>query len=304
MPAKPSVPNWLLIVGFCAVAALTGLSFIRPGATPARAGHLRPQWMKLWADTFSGPAGQGVDTRYWRYQTGTGDFGNGEVQTMTTSPANIHLNGDGGLDITARWQGGIWTSGRIQTRAVFTPPPGGELMVTASLVQPRVADGLGYWPAFWMLGRGHWPAHGEIDIMEDVNALSAHSAALHCGNLDQPNPDGTFGPCHEHNGLSSGMRPCPGCQQGYHTYSVIIDRRQPGAERITWYLDGRQFFTIPESRVGGRAWAEAVDHGFSIIFDLAIGGSYPDARCDCRTPAVQTTSGGTIQLHRVAVYRR
>ena len=306
MPAKPSVPSWLLIVGFCAVAAVTGLSFMRPGASaaPARAVQHRPQWTQLWADTFSGPAGQGVDTRYWRYQTGTGNFGNGEVQTMTSSPANVRLNGRGDLDITARWQGGIWTSGRIQTRAAFTPPRGGELRVTASLEQPWVAGGLGYWPAFWMLGRGSWPAHGEIDILEDVNALSAHSAALHCGHLDQRNRDGTFGPCHEHNGLSSGLRPCPGCQQGYHTYSVVIDRRHPGAERITWYLDGRQFFSVREGQVGAQAWAEAVDHGFSIIFDLAVGGSYPDARCGCQTPTAQTTPDGTIQIHRIAVYRR
>ena len=102
----------------------------------------------------------------------------------------------------------------------------------------------------------------------------------------------------------AGCWPCAGCQQGYHTYSVVIDRRHPGAERITWYLDGRPFFTVREGQVGAQAWAEAVDHGFSIVFDLAVGGSYPDARCGCQTPTAQTTPGGTIQIHRLAVYRR
>ncbi len=85
------------------------------------------------------------------------------------------------------------------------------MMVTASIKQPGVAHGLGYWPGFWMLGRPRaWPGTGEIDIMEDVNGYSKVSGTLHCGNLTQQNPDGTFGPCHESNGLGSGLRTVPG----------------------------------------------------------------------------------------------
>jgi beta-glucanase (GH16 family) len=295
-----SIRTWLVIGGLCVVAAVSGLSYGRPG-------FLRPgteQWIRVWNADFGGPAGSGVAPGQWRYQTGAGRFGNGEVQTMTSSPGNVHLDGRGDLDITALRRAGEWTSGRIQSRADFSPPPGGELRVTASLRQPGPADGVGYWPAFWLLGLGSWPAHGEIDILEDVNALSLHSGALHCGNLTQLNRDGTLGPCHEHAGRSSGMLLCPGCQRGFHRYSVIIDRRDPADQRIQWYLDGRQFFAVTERQVGARPWAEAVDHGFSIILDLAIGGSFPDARCGCASPTGQTTSGGTLQVRSVAVYRR
>lgn len=260
-------------------------------------------WALVWSDSFTGPAGAGVDQRAWTYRAGSGSFGNGEVETATSSRANVHLDGNGALDITALGQGASWTSGRIQTRPAFRAPAGGELMVTASVRQPNPAGGAGYWPAFWLLGTGTWPAHGEIDILEDVNGLGEHSGALHCGNLAAPNPDGTFGPCHEQNGLSSGLRPCPGCQAGYHAYTVVVDRRDAARQQVRWYLDGRQFFSVGESRVGPAAWQTVFAGDFTVIFDLAIGGSYPDTACRCRTPAASTTAGGTMSIREVAVYR-
>ena len=48
---------------------------------------------------------------------------------------------------------------------------------------------------------------------------------------------------------------------------------------------------MSESQVGARVWTQAVDHGFSIIFDLAMGGNYPNGVCGCTTPTAHTTSG-------------
>jgi hypothetical protein len=83
---------------------------------------------------------------------------------------------------------------------------------------------------------------------------------------------------------------------------VIIDRRKAGNEQIRWYLDGREFFGISESRVGQAVWAPAVDHGFSILLSLAVGGSYPDNQCGCATPDSQTSSGGAMAVRYVRVY--
>jgi beta-glucanase (GH16 family) len=224
---------------------------------------------------------------------------------MTSSPDNVHLDGHGSLGITALGHGQSWTSGRIQTiRSDFGAPAGGEMLVTSTIRQPDPASGLGYWPAFWMLGPGDWPMTGEIDILEDVNALSQHSATLHCGNLTDANPDGTLGPCHEFTGISSGLKPCPGCQKGFHTYTAVVDRRHAGHEQIRWYLDGREYFKVDQAQVGEPAWSAGVHHGYSIIFDLAIGGGYPDGVCGCTTPTDQTTSGASMTVRSVAVYTR
>jgi beta-glucanase (GH16 family) len=259
-------------------------------------------WAKVWAANFTGAAGSGLNPGDWTYETGQGIFGNGEIETMTGSPANVYLDGHGGLAITVLGAGTQWTSGRVETTRQFAPVAGDELMVTASIKQPDPSIALGYWPAFWMYSTGTWPEHGEIDIMEDVSGLSQHSGTLHCGTPSTKNADGTLGPCHEYTGLTSGLRPCPDCQTGYHEYSVIIDRRQPSNEQIRWYLDGKQFFSVSESTVGAAAWTEAVDHGFSIILDVAMGGSYPDNVCHCSAPGDATTSGGTMSVRSLAVY--
>jgi len=59
-----------------------------------------------------------------------------------------------------------------------------------------------------------------------------------------------------------------------------------------------------ESRVGQAAWTAAVDHGFSILLDVAAGGRYPDGQCQCITPSDRTSSEGMMVVHYVRVYTR
>ncbi|MFC1440180.1 ricin-type beta-trefoil lectin domain protein [Streptacidiphilus sp. N1-10] len=254
-------------------------------------------WTTAFSDSFAGASGSAPSSSNWIYDTGPGsNFGTGEIETMTNSTSNVHLDGSGHLDITAINNGGSWTSGRIQTpSANVGAPAGGKLQVTASIQQPNPGSGLGYWPAFWMLGPGQWPENGEVDIMEDVNALSQVAGTIHCGTY----PGGV---CNEGNGIGSGLRACSGCQTGYHTYSMILDRTNTSAETITWYLDGAQYFSVSESQVGASTWQAAFDHNLSIIFDLAIGGGFPNGVCGCTTPTSATSSGATMSVGYVAAY--
>src|ERR1700722_8949980 len=253
-------------------------------------------WSTVFSDDFNGASGSGPSSS-WMYDTGPGSsFGTGEIETMTNSSSNVHLDGSGDLDITALNNGGSWTSGRIQTTSANVgAPAGGELEVTASIQQPNPGNGLGYWPAFWMLGPGQWPENGEIDILEDVNALSELSGTVHCGT----DPGG---PCNEPDGIGSGLVGCSGCQSGYHTYTMILNRTNTSAESITFYLDGNSYFTVTEAQVGTSTWQAAFDHNLSIILDLAMGGAYPNGVCNCTTPTSSTASGGTMSVAYVAAY--
>jgi len=263
-------------------------------AAPAAVPGPPAGWSTVFSDDFNGAAGSGADSQ-WMYDTGPGsNFGTGEIETMTNSTSNVHLDGSGNLDITALGGGSSWTSGRVQTTSANVgAPAGGELEVTASIQQP--AGGLGYWPAFWMLGPGQWPENGEIDIMEDVNSLSEVAGTIHCG-VDPA------GPCNEPNGIGSGLTSCGGCQSGYHTYSMILNRTNAANESITFYLDGNQYFSVSESQVGTATWQAAYDHNLSIILDLAMGGGFPNGVCNCTTPTSATTSGGTMSVAYVAAY--
>ncbi|WP_329552933.1 glycoside hydrolase family 16 protein [Streptomyces sp. NBC_00696] len=287
------------LVWLATLAPMVALLYGTTTAQPALAADpgAPAGWSTVFTDDFNGSAGSAPSAGNWKFDTGPGSsFGTGEIETMTDSTANTHLDGNGNLDITALGSGSSWTSGRIQTpTANVGAPAGGKLEVTASIQQPSSVSGLGSWPAFWMLGPGQWPENVEIDIMEDVNALSDVAGTIHCGTFPG-------GPCNEGTGISSGLRACPGCQSGFHTYSMILDRTNTSAETITFYLDGNTYYSVSESQVGTATWQAAFDHNQSIILDLAMGGTSPDGACGCTTPTASTSSGGTLSVDYVAAY--
>ncbi len=274
---------------------------VKPNAVPgAPAG-----FTTTWSDDFTGASGTGVDGNF-KYDTGQGVFGTGEIETMTNSTANVFQDGAGHLVLKALHTGtdpnSGWTSGRVETNAAtFGAPAGGVVMMQASIQQPNLntSNGAGYWPAFWMLGAGlrtggTWPGIGEVDILEDINSRSTVFGTLHCG----VNPGG---PCNESTGIGSGEHACSGCNTAYHTYAVQIDR-SVSPEQIRWYLDGSNYFTINANQVDATTWANAVDHPFFIIFDLAMGGGFPGAFGG--GPFASTVSGGQMNIDYVAVYNK
>jgi len=279
-----------LLCGFLSAVPLTAAHADTVPPPPAG-------WTTVFGDDFAGTAGSPPSSANWFYDIGSG-FGTGEIEQTTSSTANSYLDGSGHLVLKAINNGGTWTSARLEsTRGDFQAPAGGKMEMTASIRQPNPANGLGYWPAFWALGSpmrtgGGWPASGEIDMMEDVNGLNQASQTLH---------DSANSPGHA-------LINCPdtssSCQTGYHTYSVIIDRTNTSAETLQFLMDGVVESTITEASVGTAAWQAAIDHGFFIIWDLAMGGNYPNGICNCTTPTSATTSGASMSVAYVAVYEQ
>jgi len=283
----------LLLAAGCLTAIVVATLTVAPAALAGTAPAPPTGWSTVFSDNFAGAAGSAPSASNWFYDIGTG-YGTGETENTTNSTSNVYLDGNGDLVLKAIDTNGTWTSGRIEsTRDDFQAPAGGELEMTASIEQPNPANGLGYWPAFWALGSpmrtgGGWPQSGELDMMEDVNGLNEASQTLH---------DSANSPGHA-------LIACPttGCQTGYNTYSVIINRTNTSAETLEYVMDGVVEDTITEASVGTTAWQDAIDHGFYIIFDLAMGGNYPNGECNCTTPTSATTSGASMSVQYVAVY--
>jgi beta-glucanase (GH16 family) len=249
-------------------------------ALVAGKGSSRSGWTPVWQDEFAGTSGTAPSSANWSMSTGTSypggapQWGTGEQETYTSDPANVGLDGGGHLRITAtKDAGGAWTSARLESRrADFQPAAGEQLRVQASIKTPD--GGAGYWPAFWMLGapfRGvytNWPSVGEIDIMEVAGGKpdTVHGT-LHCG----VNPGG---PCNETNGRSGMHVAGTALSAGFHTYAVVWDRSHP-TEEIRWYVDNQVYNTVRSSDVDATTWANATHHGFFVLLNLAVGGSFP-----------------------------
>ena len=63
-----------LFAGLCAVLAITGLTY-----GPSLIINPLASWKTQWYENFSGSAGSGPNLKYWKYDTGKGVFGNGEI---------------------------------------------------------------------------------------------------------------------------------------------------------------------------------------------------------------------------------
>jgi beta-glucanase (GH16 family) len=226
-------------------------------------------WVQVWSDEFSDTAGAGIDTTKWHYDTGDGcpgvcGWGNNEKEYYTSDTANIALNGQGQLAITARiatdsvpcYYGRCrYTSAKITTN--------GKMFADQGRVEARIklASGQGLWPAFWMLGKNigtvGWPTCGELDIMENHGSdPTSMSSAVH-----GPGYSGNTPFVHVNRFASGGVT-------DFHVYAVEWD-----SVSIRFFVDSTQHYLVTRASVGQYGnWV--YDQQFFLILNLAVGGNF------------------------------
>ncbi|KAF5071467.1 Beta-glucanase [anaerobic digester metagenome] len=236
-------------------------------------------WQITWSDEFNGLAGQLPDASKWTFDLGTGQdgWGNSELQSYTNSPANISLDDQGNMVITAINEGNRFTSARIKTQGLFAQQYG---RFEARIKTPY---GPGIWPAFWMLGENietePWPACGEIDIME----LRGQEPHIIHGTIHGPG--------------YSGGNPVTGSyalvndrfDNDFHLFAIEWDK-----DKIDFFVDDYLYQRIERSNVPGE-WV--YDQPFFILINLAVGGNYVGF------PTAQTPFPQKMYIDYVRVYQ-
>ncbi|HEV7897611.1 MAG TPA: discoidin domain-containing protein [Planosporangium sp.] len=233
----------------------------------------------VWSDDFNAPAGSRPDPNKWRADTGPGFTG--ELQYYTDNKS-AYQDGTGNLALEARREvtpGSTcpndpvsnsttcqYTSARLNTYGAYS--------FTYGRVEARikVSGTQGLWPAFWMLGenlytgRAAWPDCGEIDIMEHVGrSPNQISSTLHA-------------PAYFSNhSIGAPYRVDSDAAAGFHVYAV--DWRP---DRITFSVDGNDFFTVDKETTEKTRGPWVFDHPFVLVLNNAIGGPFP-GQPDART---------------------
>jgi beta-glucanase (GH16 family) len=238
-------------------------------------------WQLVWSDEFTGPAGSAPDLTKWTYELGATGWGNKELERYTDSRENSLLDGRGNLVIRARKTSDGHTSARLKTEGKFT--------FTYGKVEARIKIpfGQGIWPAFWMLGANigtvHWPACGEIDIMENIGK---EPARIH-GTVHGPGYSGGHGIGKPYDLAGSGK-----FADDFHVFTVVW---QP--DSLEFLADGVTYHKVtPEAIPEKSAWVFQAP--MYLLLNLAVGGNWPG------NPDETTQFPQEMLVDYVRVYRR
>lgn len=222
-------------------------------ASCATAPTEQPTWHLTWSDEFDH---DGLpDPSHWDYEDGK--IRNGEAQFYTREARNARIE-NGHLILEAHRQdhdGSAYTAASLHTK--------GKASFSFSRVEVRakLPHGRGVWPAIWMLGNdwpaAHWPACGEIDILEFVGF---EPGVVH----SNVHSDG-----YNHmRGNGRGTRiPLADASETFHTYAVEWDR-----ERMVFSIDGGPTFAVDNDHTGAASWP--FDGPFFLLLNFAVGGSW------------------------------
>ncbi|MGF7235548.1 MAG: family 16 glycosylhydrolase, partial [Frankia sp.] len=224
------------------------------GTTPPGAGS----GAKLvWSDEFNGAQGSAPDPSNWTAINGSA-HGTGELECYTPNSANVSLDGQGDLALTARHEascdGMSYSSGRLESAHKRTFRYG---YVEARIKMPT---GSGAFPAFWTLGANlpqvGWPRSGEVDIAEITSNLP-NSVHTNVHGVDASGKAWQVGW-----GSPGGTVTTAGNLDGaFHTYGLLWT-----PDALTFYFDGQAIHTVSRSQVPVWLW----DQDNYLILNVAV----------------------------------
>lgn len=253
----------------------------------------------VWSDEFENSTGARAEPnpRVWTYDTGNNGFGNHELENYcawgsdtapcSTAGPSAFVGTDGYLHIVAQQPSpGVYTSARLKSQGLFSFQYG------RFEVRARVPEAQGFWPAAWLLGNNirtvDWPASGEQDVLERVNAAKT--------------PDWNEGSIHGTGFTgSSGLGtifnfPASVSAAQWHTYGMIWSKGT-----VAYYVDDPAhpyvtYTTSNLSGISGAVWPFDAGQSNFILLNLAIGGSWPGP------PNAATPFPAEMQVDYVRIY--
>lgn len=221
-----------------------------------------------WSDEFTGSS---LDPEKWNLETGSGGWGNNELQNYTDM-GNVSVS-SGYLTIEARREdagGALYSSARINTHT--------KASWTHGKIEARIKlpTGQGIWPAFWMLGENidtvDYPASGEIDIVEMVGGNSPDDGSDNekaiWGTLHRP--DNAISPPESVKSISSGFVSPRSAKwsDDFHVYGIEWDEKT-----VKHTVDG-QIYQIADISSDTDGF-DVFHKPFYVILNVAVGGDWP-----------------------------
>lgn len=224
--------------------------------------HAQSSFRQLvWADEFS--VSGLPDSAKWSYDNGRGcpvncGWGNNELQYYTQQRKENARVENGRLIIEAHkepWADAKYTSARLVSRNK------GDWKYGRFEIRAKLPQGIGIWPAIWMLPTnstyGGWPKSGEIDVMEYVGYV----------------PDSVYGTVHTaaYNGMIGtqkvGSLAVKNLSTDFHTYSI-----EWTADHIIFFIDGTKYNEYRNDAKGASTWP--FDQPFHLLLNIAVGGNW------------------------------
>lgn len=231
-------------------------------------GNLRAQsstgWKLIFEDEFEGSS---FDTQSWSYcKRGTPDWN----KYLVSSPQTVQVE-NGVLKVRAIKNTNTaadpapYLTGGIESRGKFNFKYG------RAEIRAKFDNGQGSWPAIWMMPEnniGGWPAGGEIDIMEHLNADNLIYQTVHSTY--------TYTAGYKNNPPSTKTVPINKDDWNVYGFNWYPDR-------IEFTLNGSITYTYPriETSVAGQ-WP--FDKEFYFILNMAAGGSWGGPVTDSHLP--------------------